>query len=110
MLCFRCEGFKDSVVHAGFSHGGDFLAAADMSGLIRVWKMASKEKVWEFETSDITVRRSTVFLYVLLRALKNRHDNLLLFSEFRTFKIVAKLAPQKNFGNQQCRKKTAPTV
>ncbi len=46
------------MVHAGFSHGGDFLAAADMSGLIRVWKMASKEKVWEFETSDITVRRS----------------------------------------------------
>ena len=47
--------FKDSVVHVAFSQGeGTFLAAADMSGVIKVWKVAAKEVVWEFETTDIT--------------------------------------------------------
>jgi hypothetical protein len=36
------------------------LAAADLSGVIKVWKLngeitANKEIVWEFETSDISV-------------------------------------------------------
>jgi WD40 repeat protein len=48
------DGFKDSVVHVAFSHEGAYFAAADMSGVIRVWKVASKEVVWEFETADIT--------------------------------------------------------
>jgi len=38
-----------------------YLAAADLSGVIKVWKLngdinSSKEIVWEFETSDISVR------------------------------------------------------
>ena len=50
------HAFKDSVVQAAFSSkDGAFLAAADMSGVIKVWKVAAKEVVWEFETSDITV-------------------------------------------------------
>ena len=54
---WRCDaGFKDSVVQARFSHDGSYLAAADMSGVIKVWKVTTKEAVWEFETSDITVR------------------------------------------------------
>jgi len=49
------DAFKDSVVQAAFSSkDGAFLAAADMSGVIKVWKVAAKEVVWEFETSDIT--------------------------------------------------------
>ena len=52
---------KDSVVQAAFSSkDGAFLAAADMSGVIKVWKVAAKEVVWEFETSDITVRKVAV--------------------------------------------------
>jgi WD40 repeat protein len=52
--------FKDSVVQAQFSHDGTYLAAADLSGVIKVWKLngditANKEIVWEFETSDISV-------------------------------------------------------
>lgn len=57
-VVMKCDqGFKDSVVHSAFSHDGAFLAAADMSGVVKVWKMASKDIIWEFETSDITVRR-----------------------------------------------------
>ena len=48
--------FKDSVDQAAFSgKDGAFLAAADMSGVIKVWNVASKEVAWEFETSDIKV-------------------------------------------------------
>ena len=48
------------MVQAAFSgKDGAFLAAADMSGVIKVWKVAAKEVVWEFETSDITVMRLT---------------------------------------------------
>lgn len=54
--------FKDSVVHAQFNHDGTYLAVADFSGVIKVWKLngdlsANKEIVWEFETSDISVNR-----------------------------------------------------
>ena len=49
------------MVQAAFSSkDGAFLAAADMSGVIKVWKVAAKEVVWEFETSDITVRSFAV--------------------------------------------------
>ncbi len=52
---FRCDGFKDSVVHVGFSHKGRYLAAADMSGVVKVWDVETKKVVWEQEISDITV-------------------------------------------------------
>ena len=46
------------MVQAAFSgKDGAYLAAADMSGVIKVWKVAAREVVWEFETSDITVRK-----------------------------------------------------
>ena len=45
-------------MQAAFSgKDGAYLAAADMSGVIKVWKVAAREVVWEFETSDITVRK-----------------------------------------------------
>lgn len=51
--------FKDSVVHVQFSNDGMYLAAADLSGVIKVWKLngditLNREIVWEFETSDIS--------------------------------------------------------
>jgi WD40 repeat protein len=52
--------FKDSVVHVQFSNDGMYLAAADLSGVIKVWKLngditPNREIIWEFETSDISV-------------------------------------------------------
>jgi hypothetical protein len=46
------------VVHAQFSHDGTYLAVADLSGDIT----ANKEIVWEFETSDISVKFYRHFL------------------------------------------------
>ena len=54
----QTQGFKDSVTETKFSHDGMYMAAADMSGLIKVWKKmnssATWESVWEFETCDTT--------------------------------------------------------
>ena len=52
---FSDSSFKDSVTHVAFSHDGGMLAAADMAGVIRAWKVQEKKLVWEFETGDITV-------------------------------------------------------
>ena len=32
-----------------------YVATADMSGLIKVWKVSSGEEVWSFETGDLEV-------------------------------------------------------
>lgn len=56
-VVLKCDGFKDSVVFVAFSQDGTYLAAADMAGVIKVWKVATQELTWEFETSDITVKR-----------------------------------------------------
>ncbi|TRY61942.1 hypothetical protein TCAL_03720 [Tigriopus californicus] len=53
-VVLKCDGFKDSVVFVAFSQDGTYLAAADMAGVIKVWKVATQELTWEFETSDIT--------------------------------------------------------
>ena len=60
------DGFKDSVVRTAFSKDGSFYAACDMSGVIKAFKTATHEMVWEFETSDITVNyiRENVFPHV----------------------------------------------
>ena len=55
-VILETEGFKDSVVQVAFSRDGTYFACADMSGVVRAYKTATKEKVWEFEVSDITVR------------------------------------------------------
>lgn len=50
---FKCEGHKDSVTCVGFSHDGMYAASADLSGLIKVWKVDTGKEVWSFECSDI---------------------------------------------------------
>uniref|UniRef100_A0A8C6Z769 Angio associated migratory cell protein n=1 Tax=Nothoprocta perdicaria TaxID=30464 RepID=A0A8C6Z769_NOTPE len=52
-LLFECSGHKDSVTCAGFSHDSVFVATGDMSGLIKVWRVDSKEEVWSFEVGDL---------------------------------------------------------
>ena len=63
--------FKDSVVHVQFSNDGMYLAAADLSGVIKVWKLngdiqKNREIIWEFETSDISVSYHLLLLNKLI--------------------------------------------
>ncbi|XP_060570298.1 angio-associated migratory cell protein-like [Ruditapes philippinarum] len=51
-VLFECIGHKDSVTCTGFSHDGVYVATADISGLVIVWKIDSKEVVFTFECSD----------------------------------------------------------
>ena len=34
------------------------VASGDMSGLIKVWKVETKEEIWSFEVGDLEVRAS----------------------------------------------------
>ncbi|KAL4225059.1 hypothetical protein ACF0H5_015753 [Mactra antiquata] len=51
-IIFECTGHKDSVTCAGFSHDGVYVATADLSGLVLVWKVETKSQVFAFECSD----------------------------------------------------------
>lgn len=55
-FCFFFEGHKDSVTCAGFSHDSTLVATGDMSGLLKVWQVDTKEEVWSFEAGDLEVR------------------------------------------------------
>ncbi|XP_020660567.3 angio-associated migratory cell protein [Pogona vitticeps] len=52
-LLFECTGHKDSVTCAGFSYDSIFVATGDMSGLIKVWQVDTKEEIWSFEVGDL---------------------------------------------------------
>ncbi|KAH3753809.1 angio-associated migratory cell protein-like [Dreissena polymorpha] len=51
-MLFECTGHKDSVTCAGFSHDGVYVATADLSGLVKVWKVETHQEVFSFESSD----------------------------------------------------------
>ncbi|KAG9349437.1 hypothetical protein JZ751_027880 [Albula glossodonta] len=52
-VVFECTGHKDSVTCGSFSHDSKLVATGDMSGLIKVWKVDTKEEVWSFEVGDL---------------------------------------------------------
>lgn len=52
-VLFECTGHKDSVTCAVFSHDSSLVATGDMSGMIKVWKVESKEEIWSFEVGDL---------------------------------------------------------
>ena len=52
------SGHKDSVTCATFSHDSKLVASGDMGGLIKVWKVESKEEIWSFEVGDLEVSDS----------------------------------------------------
>ncbi|XP_072539040.1 angio-associated migratory cell protein [Salminus brasiliensis] len=52
-VLFECTGHKDSVTCAGFSHDSKLVSSGDMSGLIKVWKIETKEEIWSFEVGDL---------------------------------------------------------
>lgn len=60
-VVMECTGHKDSVIFAGFSFDGVYLATADMSGLIKVWKCNLEDNqqepwavVFEYEAEELT--------------------------------------------------------
>lgn len=59
-VIMECVGHKDSIVFVGFSHDGEYLATADMCGLIKVWKCNLEENqqepwtvAFEYEADDL---------------------------------------------------------
>ncbi|XP_023804989.1 angio-associated migratory cell protein [Oryzias latipes] len=52
-VLLECSGHKDSVTCAMFSHDSSLVASGDMSGLIKVWRVETKEEVWSFEVGDL---------------------------------------------------------
>jgi len=46
---------QDSVTCVQFNYDGSYVATGDMSGVIQVWKIASKLQVWETHVGDLTV-------------------------------------------------------
>lgn len=41
---------------AVFSHDSSLVATGDMSGMIKAWKVETKEEIWSFEVGDLEVR------------------------------------------------------
>ncbi|XP_015592395.1 angio-associated migratory cell protein isoform X2 [Cephus cinctus] len=48
----ECTGYEDSVIFADFNKDDSYLAVADMSGIVKVWKMIDKSLVWEYNMGD----------------------------------------------------------
>lgn len=51
-VVINCTGYKDSVTCSGFSHDGAYVAAADYSGIVKVWKVDTREEVFTFDCSE----------------------------------------------------------
>lgn len=47
-IILNCTGHKDSVIFSEFNHDESYLATGDMSGIIQVWRLADKTKIWEY--------------------------------------------------------------
>lgn len=66
-LCFFVPaGHKDSVTCAVFSHDSSLVASGDMSGMIKVWKVETKEEIWSFEVGDLEVGAARLVWFVHL--------------------------------------------
>ncbi|KAM6945395.1 angio-associated migratory cell protein [Aplochiton taeniatus] len=52
-VLIQCKGHRDSVTCASFSHDSSLVATGDMGGMIKVWKVESKEEIWSFEVGDL---------------------------------------------------------
>ncbi|GFG40869.1 hypothetical protein Cfor_08899 [Coptotermes formosanus] len=53
-VVLHCKGHKDSVTCVQFNYDGSYVATGDMSGVVQVWKIASKLQVWETHVGDLT--------------------------------------------------------
>ncbi|XP_012169711.1 angio-associated migratory cell protein isoform X1 [Bombus affinis] len=53
-IILDCTGHKDSIIFSAFNHDESYLATGDMSGMIQVWKLADKTKIWDYNMGDAT--------------------------------------------------------
>ncbi|KAE8744336.1 hypothetical protein FOCC_FOCC009059, partial [Frankliniella occidentalis] len=56
-ILLECTGHQDSVTAVEFSQDGNYVATADMAGLVQVWRTSSMQKVWEYTMGDMTWMR-----------------------------------------------------
>ncbi|CAH0558160.1 unnamed protein product [Brassicogethes aeneus] len=52
-VVLECTGHKDSVTEVAFNHNDQYVATADMCGMIQVWDVADKKLIWCFEGDDM---------------------------------------------------------
>lgn len=52
-VILECTGHKDSVTEVGFNFDGQYVATADMAGLIQVWSVKDRKLVWCYEGDDM---------------------------------------------------------
>ncbi|KAK9876742.1 hypothetical protein WA026_014980 [Henosepilachna vigintioctopunctata] len=52
-VVFECTGHNDSVVEVRFNHDGQYVATADMSGMIQVWSVRDHKLIWCNEGDDL---------------------------------------------------------
>ncbi|PNF29742.1 hypothetical protein B7P43_G11201 [Cryptotermes secundus] len=53
-VILHCKDHKDSVICAEFSHDGSYVATGDMSGVLIVWRVATKCPVFQTHVGDLT--------------------------------------------------------
>ncbi|XP_031849389.1 angio-associated migratory cell protein [Nomia melanderi] len=65
-IILDCTGHKDSIIFAEFNFDETYLATGDMSGLIQVWTVADKAKIWSYNMGDATWMKWHIAANVLL--------------------------------------------
>ncbi|XP_034950314.1 angio-associated migratory cell protein [Chelonus insularis] len=53
-IIHECKGHKDSLIFTEFNHDNTYLATGDMSGIINVWRMSDKARIWDYNMGDAT--------------------------------------------------------
>ena len=70
----------------GFSYDGKYVATGDMSGGVRVWKVAERQPVCVFESSDIEVHPNSIGALV---------SPVFLFTPFSLISLVSYLSQRR---------------
>ncbi|XP_076243626.1 angio-associated migratory cell protein [Calliopsis andreniformis] len=53
-IVLDCTGHKDSIIFSEFNFDESYLATGDMSGVIQMWKVADRVKIWDYNMGDAT--------------------------------------------------------
>ncbi|XP_017878587.1 angio-associated migratory cell protein [Ceratina calcarata] len=53
-IVLDCVGHKDSIIYSAFNHDESLVATGDMSGMIQVWRLSNKSKIWDYNMGDAT--------------------------------------------------------
>ena len=68
------ENWGDSVNQLAWSNDGGMLAASDMAGLVKVFRVPGFQQIWSFEVGDILV--SLICVVSLVELMRNTKFNL----------------------------------